>query len=205
MSKIDAVLSCDPGKESFAWAYIALDGTLIDCGTLKHPIDDMRAMQFLAQFPLFLAEVNRLFKRKDVKLRALVAERLTPRPGYGSGATCEFINLALGALYVVSRLNRVKHICPTMPSTWKGWLARLTTGKSKLETSATAFGYPQVLKNPRKTDNFGLYDHEFDAIGIGLWFVCNNELKPIANNLQLAKYSKCLKSIKKMWNARVRK
>ena len=204
MAKIEVILAVDPGKADFAWSYVALDGRVIDTGMLANPIDDMRAMQFLMQFPRYLGEIRSLFKHPGIKVIELTAERLTPRPGMGGGATAEFVNVALGSLYVISRISGVKHITPVMPQQWKGWLGRLSSGKAKIDNAASCFGFPQVTKIVRKSDNFPILDHQFDSVGIGLWHVCNRGFKSMPNNDQQKALSNCMKSLKILWKARLK-
>lgn len=202
------VLSCDPGKDNYAWAFIEVGtGRVIDTGMVEHTLCDLTFMQFVQQWRLHLVDVKKLLARTDIQIEALAVERLTPRPGMGSGAAAEYVNLMIGALYVLARLRGIGRIVPVMPSTWKGWLAALYNGAANsrsLESSPIAFGFPQVVKNERKTDNFAIKEHQFDAIGIGLWFVTHERFalnhQPIPDP---GKYYKCCKSsLTKLWRAR---
>lgn len=206
--KPNAVLSCDPGKDNYAWAFVEVGtGRVVDTGMIAHTLSDLTFMQFVQQWRLHLVDVKKLLARSDVNIDALVVERLTPRPGMGSGAAAEYVNLMIGALYVLARLRGVGRIVPVMPSTWKGWLAALHNGSANsrsLESSPTALGFPQVVKNERKSDNFPIKEHQFDAIGIGLWFVAHERF--VLNHEQLPEpgkyYAKCKASLVKLWRAR---
>lgn len=202
MKKTDVVLSIDPGKDSYAWAYVTREGVVLDTGMILNTVDDVRYMKFLMVFPRYVREITALFKRNDVRIVSICAERYTPRPGAGAGANAEFVNLMLGALFVVGRVNRIYDVVPVMPSTWKGWLGRLATGVAKIDSSSAIFGFPQVVKNEKKSDNFAIKEHQMDAIGIGLWWSCNHELFRLEPERQKKMLSNCIKSVKSIWKER---
>lgn len=199
------VLACDPGKDNYAWAFVEIGtGCVVDTGMVAHTLCDLTFMQFVQHWRLHLADVKRLLGRNDVVFDALCVERLTPRPGMGAGANAEYVNLMIGALYVLARLRGIKRIVPVMPSTWKGWLARTHNKERTLESSPIAFGFPQIIKNERKSDNFPIKEHQFDAIGIGLWFSAHErfslEHEPIPDPSK--QYARCKSSLIKLWRAR---
>lgn len=205
---VNAVLSCDPGKDNYAWAILDLStGAVIDTGMFGNTLYDLTFMQFVQQWRRHLVQVKALLRRKDVNFSALCVERLTPRPGMGSGAAAEYVNLMIGALYVLARLRGIKLIVPTMPSTWKGWLGSVVSGEKNvraLESSPVAFGFPQVLKSERKTDNFPIKEHQFDAIGIGLWFVAVEQHRRLSLKVPDPKktFETCKKSLRRIWKER---
>lgn len=204
--KPTVVMSCDPGKDDYAWAFVEVStGRVIDTGMIKRTLDDLTFLSFVQQWRHHIIEIRKILKRQDVEISALCVERLTPRPGMGSGATAEYVNLMIGALYIQAKLKGIKLIVPVMPSTWKGWLGSLISGVKndrKLESSPIAFGFPHVLKNERKSDNFAIKEHQFDAIGIGLWCIaCGLEPRNHHQKQDLLLFN-CKASLKALWKAR---
>ena len=155
-------LSFDPGKTTASWAVFD-SKRLVASGTLTHQIDDLRALYLAPKLKAHLDELDRLFVR--YRPTALVYERMTPRPGRGSGASAEYVNFQIGLLVRTAAVHRCFRITPVMPSVWKCWIARNYLGLAKLDRPVS-----QVLGIASKGKHDHL-DHVADAIGIGLWCV----------------------------------
>lgn len=199
------ILSMDPGKEFFAWSVLTTDGRVIDTGMVKNVVDDMRHMIMMFQVKRFIAEVTSIIKRYNV--RVLAVERLTPRPGMGSGATAEYVNVMIGLVYATAKTNNLHLHYAVMPSTWKQWLSRTAFGvPSGFNASPEAFGFNHVVKNELKSNPFAIKEHQFDSIGLGLWTV--NRLKLTGcqrhTRLEAKLLQNCTKSLKPLWEVKER-
>jgi hypothetical protein len=206
--KTPCILACDPGKDDFGTAYVGLDGTVLEVGMVQNTVSDLTALNFKMTAIRYLSEIRKMLAHPELDIQGLTFERLTPRPGRGGGAVAEFVNFMNGALWTLAVCAKVKNIRPVMPAQWKGWLARITTGDRSLDSAASAFGYPQVKKVARKKNPFPIFDHSFDAAGLGLWFAVHPEidrrLDPPADK-QLAMYKNAKKSLDKIWKDGIRK
>lgn len=176
MQKTDLVLSLDPGKSDFAWAIVRGDGTVLETGMIKAPINEFNYIHRTRQIKAFTAEVVELLQRHTYF--ALVAERYQIRGMGMIGEVCEFVNLMLGIVIAHARLlPDVPHIDLIPASQWKGWLSTVMYGKSgELDKSPDAYGYTQVTKQASKNTTRNVMhvkEHQFDAISIGLWFVAH--------------------------------
>jgi hypothetical protein len=202
------ILACDPGKSDFGIAYVGLDGKIVDVGMVTNTLSDLTSLNFKMTSIRYLIEIRKIMMRPDLDIRGLVFERLTPRPGRGSGAAAEFVNFMNGALWTTAVYLKIKNIRPVMPAQWKGWLARIATNERSLESAAAAFGYPQVKKVVRKKDPFPILDHSFDAAGLGLWFAAHQELDlkhGLDSAAQLKMFKTAKKSLDQIWKTRIRK
>jgi hypothetical protein len=192
----------DPGKSHFAWSILTHSGKVLDTGMIKNVIQDMSYLVFIAMIKNFSNEVASIICRKDINITHLAIERLTPRPGMGSGATAEYVNVMIGIVYMTAKKHGVHRFFAVMPSTWKQWLSRAVFGKPAMfDASPQAFGFNQVVKNEKKSNPFPIKEHQFDSIGLGLWSVikvnCPINVKTHANEHVFIK--ECTNSLKPLW------
>jgi hypothetical protein len=132
-------------------------------------------MFFRRQILAYTKEIQDLLSRHTYF--AIAAERYQIR-GMGSvGEVCEFVNLMLGIVTAEAlRLPAPRPHLDFMPAgVWKNWLSTIMLGDpGALEKTPDAFGYPFVTKqaSSRAVRNvIPVKEHQFDAIGIGLFFV----------------------------------
>lgn len=175
MKTSDIVLALDPGKDNFAWAFVRGDGTVLETGMLKNTLNSFKLIHFTRGLLEFRKEMWALLTRHPIFV--VVAERYQIRGSFGGkGESCEFVNLMLGMMITMTRLLRLKpHIVLMPASDWKNWLSFLMTGvRGGLEKTPDVFGYTEVTKakSDRKRNPFPIKEHQFDAIGIGLYIVC---------------------------------
>jgi len=175
MKSTDVVLALDPGKDHFAWSIIDGTGRLLDTGMIRQPVKEFKFMFFRRHALSYVKEIRELLSRHQYF--AVVAERYQIR-GMGSvGEVCEFVNLMLGI--VTAEVLRMPSPAPHldfMPAgVWKNWLSTVMLGDpGLLEKTPDAFGYPFVTKQASTRKVRGVLpikEHQFDSIGIGLWFV----------------------------------
>jgi hypothetical protein len=157
------VLSLDAGKNHFAYACIETTGESVSVtalGKLEHPIKDLTEAGMPSNVRKFLDEVTPFVEQAD----AVVFERVTQQPNRTMGSSVEYIGIAMGIITCRCADLGVA-LVPTMASTWKVKTKKLFRA---WETSSELFDQP-VLVKARKSNVIS--DHEFDALGIGLWFL----------------------------------
>ena len=157
------VLSLDAGKNHFAYACIETAGSDVSIpglGKLEHPIQDLTEAGMPANVTQFIAEVTPFVEHTDV----VVFERVTQQPNRTMGSAVEYIGIAMGIITCMCADLGVA-LVPTMASTWKVKTKKLFR---VWETSSELFNQPVLVKS-RKSNIIS--DHEFDALGIGLWFL----------------------------------
>jgi hypothetical protein len=199
------VLAMDPGKEFFAWSVLSLDGHVINTGMIKNLLNDMTYMVMMYQITRFVKEIEWLLSKYAPTY--LAVERLTPRPGMGSGATAEYVNVMIGLVYDTARRMKVGRQHAVMPSTWKQWLSRIAFGATAaFDASPQAFGFNHVVKNELKSNPFAIKEHQFDSIGLGLWTAHKVQCVPYAETDGLAErlLESCKNSLKPLWEVKER-
>ena len=156
------ILALDGGKAHFAYASVEVrDNTcsIEDLGLLNSPMSDLTAESVSASADAFMTEMHPLILGSD----RVVFERVIQQPNRTSGSSVEYIGVSLGMILAECRdLN--KPLVPVMASTWKPMTKRRFV---KWTSSAELFDQPPVVKN--KKSNI-VSDHEYDALGIALWY-----------------------------------
>ena len=175
MKKSDIVLAMDPGKDWYAWSILDGEGHLLDTGMIKTPVHEFKFMFFRRQVLAFTKEIQDLLARHAYF--AVVAERYQIRGTGSVGEVCEFVNLMLG-IVTAEALHRPAprpHLDFMPAGVWKNWLSTVMLGASGLiDATPDVFGYPFVTKQASKRKVRGVLpikEHQFDSIGIGLWFI----------------------------------
>lgn len=157
------LLAIDAGKSNFAYAALehkADDVTITNMGLLANPITDLSREGFKSNVQRFDAEIQAVLKGTDL----VVFERVIQQPGRTSGSAVEYIGFAMGI--VTARCEDMGILAiPTTAATWKRATRRVA---GNWEKSAELFG--QKIKSKASKANV-ISDHEYDALGIALWFL----------------------------------
>lgn len=146
------VLALDPGTNNFAWSVVRKNKVLA-CGFVEKTVSDLTDKQFEAQLKAFIKEIRKLIR--DYKPDMVAAERYMVR-GRWFGASCEKINIMLGALGLICLSKGIK-VQIISSALWKNRTQR-DQYKDYLKDTYAAF---KKLKIP---------PHVVDASYIGAYF-----------------------------------
>jgi Holliday junction resolvasome RuvABC endonuclease subunit len=114
------ILSLDPGKNHFAWAYINSKGKCAQHGFVR-TITTMEFAKICVEIDRFTADIEKLLDRFELGGslgHAVVLERMQHRPKFGGGAVVEYMNVMIGIVLLLARQRKIQPMAAP-PGTWK--------------------------------------------------------------------------------------
>lgn len=191
------VLALDPGKRHFAFCVI-VGASLKRVGMIHNTINDIDAAHALPQREAFVAELDSVLDRYEPQI--LVIERMQQRPGMGGGAPAEYINIMIGVVLEHCTAKGIEFRGVTA-ATWKNALKRAYDPKPDRATLPKGTRIKALPNSermgfdvPKSSKTLPILDHEFDAVGIGMWFI---EQEDNASYIERFK-----KQLKTLWEIR---
>lgn len=133
------ILSFDPGKNDFAWAYISSKGKCAQHGFVT-TFTTMKFEKLRDELDRFTADITKLLDRFELGSspgHAVSIERMQHRPKFGGGAVVEYMNVMIGIIFILARQRGVQ-VMAVPPGTWKKHMQKVFgLGKNDHFTMAT--------------------------------------------------------------------
>jgi hypothetical protein len=187
------VVAFDPGKRNFAYASVFAE----TCSTHGHieTIVEMKQNAFSDQVIRFCSSVNTALAGTRPG-DWFCFERMQHRPGSGSGAVIEYINLMLGLCVGIAQRQRLR-IYPVSAVTWKNhFIKQRGLDRARFSMTDQKLSIRQPAGSPTKTktelvsgllhgqpESERLSPHEGDAIGIACYVWEQLTGKPIVDHV----------------------
>lgn len=114
------ILSFDPGKNHFAWAYVNSKSKCNQHGFVR-TITTLTFEKLRDELDQFTADVEKLLDRFELGSslgHAVAIERMQHRPKFGGGAVVEYMNVMIGIVFSLARRRGIQ-IMAVPAGTWK--------------------------------------------------------------------------------------